>query len=449
MNYLFFFSLVSDTSKHKKESKSYISSGYSSHNIYNRPKLKQTPSIVINSPRNSKAIDLSDITIEEPGRETNDGNFMPGRETEEFSYFHREPGKDSNRNEFSHFSKDLAENVQQQHKKQFIPERKAKLPCEKQRGSEHEIYKDADEREKQSLKHNGARNTNSSARIVSSGPRIASSEARKAKQSSSDKRFDSTSDEIHMPPSLFSNPIDNTEGFSRRKPAIMNQYGETLHGQSFSGYDLSAESRKNRQVTRQSQSESSLKSKSAPERPVNSILKTFSDPTDMQMGHENRVSNDPYSPETSLETKNFFSSKNTIQDRGDKLTSRFENLNKDTVPLVGNDKQSTSTDYNKNNAYDTRSPNIGHTNNTIQTDINMAQLPPADNGTKKVEANEAERSQGEVFGGLLGEADANHSAEYYDRMISKLNEQINLAVSRNKSPYAFYGLGSDDDDDWC
>ena len=60
------------------------------------------------------------------------------------------------------------------------------------------------------------------------------------------------------------------------------------------------------------------------------------------------------------------------------------------------------------------------------------------------------RAQSEVFGGLLGETNANHSAEYYDQMISKINEQINLAVSRNKSPYAVYGLGSDDDaDDWC
>lgn len=68
--------------------------------------------------------------------------------------------------------------------------------------------------------------------------------------------------------------------------------------------------------------------------------------------------------------------------------------------------------------------------------------------TEETSRTERRRSE-EVFGGLLGENETGHSAEYYDKMISKINEQISLAVSRNKSPYAVYGLGSDDEDDWC
>ena len=60
-----------------------------------------------------------------------------------------------------------------------------------------------------------------------------------------------------------------------------------------------------------------------------------------------------------------------------------------------------------------------------------------------------ERPQSGFFGGLLGEHESSHPAEYYDKMISKINEQISLVVSRNQSPYAVYGLGSDDEDDWC
>lgn len=71
--------------------------------------------------------------------------------------------------------------------------------------------------------------------------------------------------------------------------------------------------------------------------------------------------------------------------------------------------------------------------------------------TEEIErtGGETESPGSELFGGLLGENESSHPAEYYDKMISKINEQISLAVSRNKSPYAVYGLGSDDEDDWC
>ena len=103
---------------------------------------------------------------------------------------------------------------------------------------------------------------------------------------------------------------------------------------------------------------------------------------------------------------------------------------------------------NRDTSPSDKSSNRGRANDSFQDDKNTRR-EPSRKDTGMVNLNETEKPTSEVFGGLLGETDASHSAEYYDRMISKINEQINLAVSRNKSAYALYGLGSDDDDDWC
>ena len=261
------------------------------------------------------------------------------------------------------------------------------------------------------------------------------------------------------------------------------------------------------QIPRQSQSEVNLKSKNAPERTMYPAVKTLSDPVSRRDDHSRITQRDGTFPsETSLPRKNVVErqlkspenrsvSGNDMSDkcpknrgsspllrrlgknevgsehqegkhRRDAFSPVSNELyhkrdNKDNFQAVKNkansktdfDKTGTSLEIGKSTANEPKTRprnttlNRGRTNDSFQVDKEMS---TETNSTGKGEAKPNERPQSEVFGGLLGETDANCSAEYYDRMISKINEQINLAVSRNKSPYAVYGLGSDDDDDdWC
>jgi hypothetical protein len=561
--FLFSYFPVPGSSKHEETAKVHISSTHTSRNRY-KPKLKQTPSIVINSPPSNdrRAVNHADIDVEESLTQgENVGEFMPDREGR-ISHFSKESG-----------NKETPRALQQQNKDlslQFIPnkERESYFPSEKQENLyEYEIYADNVNRKspnQMNLTENyrglqrhgahglgtrnvdiGARNVDTGARNISPGARIVSpgarnvdprtrklsAEARNLSPGTRNVEQSSSSDEeranktnshgVRMSPSIFSERIDNPEGFQRPRPKYISQDGtdgSSLYRvrNNVSPGQNSTNKHAPRQIPRQSQSESNLKSKGMPDRTMYPVVKTFSDPVSIQASQTRIEPRDSkFSSETSLVANNAFGmekkSPESALDRNERQSPRIRgnspfsrrrgnkdpeiDREQDTSPLVSRelDRQSYEDKHNRatfqadrskgqpktgineasleigKHPYEAkrtkdglladrntqnretlpseRSSNGGRTNNSFQADKGTSEVS-AHKDTNKGET-QAERPQSEIFGGLLGETDTNHSAEYYDRMISKINEQINLAVSRNKSPYALYGLGSDDDDDWC
>jgi hypothetical protein len=44
---------------------------------------------------------------------------------------------------------------------------------------------------------------------------------------------------------------------------------------------------------------------------------------------------------------------------------------------------------------------------------------------------------------------ASCDSEYYEDMITRINEQLTNAVESGQSPYAIYGMVEDDENEWC
>ena len=572
---LFYF-LVFETSKHK-DRKMQISSSNSVGNTYARPQLKQTPSIVINSPPSSdrRVVDIADITFKEPTTQgENFGRYRPGEE-DHVSYFNKEPIRGSDGKENKYLNKDIPGSLQQQSKGSPMKfqsrndrEPYSRFPYEKQRGNiyEYDIYTQRETEDNVDRKSPNeinvtntyreaygfgprnvisgarnvepkARNADIEARIASPGARVLSHGARSGEprkrelsgqaRSPGARNLDhSSSDEeraaqkIRTSPTIFSVQIDNPGGFKKPKAKYISEDandGSGLYRVNYVGNNMPVESKipgqdnTNKaapgQTPRQSQSEINLRSKIASERTMYPAVKTLSDPVSSRADQSRITSRDgTFSSETSLprnnvlerqlkspENRSFLGndmSDKCAKSRGNSpllrrlgnnevgsehqegkhdrdvfspVSNELRRDNKDNFQAVKNkansktgfDKAGTSLEIAKSKAHEPKTPsrdttlNRGRTNDSFQVDKEMSrEANSTEKGTGEAKLNE--RPHSEVFGGLLGEADANHSAEYYDRMISKINEQINLAVSRNKSPYAVYGLGSDDDDDdWC
>jgi hypothetical protein len=477
---LFFFHFPVFGTSNSKERKKPIGSSNSPRNTYARPQLKQTPSIVINSPPSSgkQAVDVADITFEEPTTQGESlGRF---RATREGQTPYKEQGKISGA--LQHRGKDSPLPFQTNKDREPY----SRLPYEKQRGHvyEYEIYSDKDDnahrkspneinlaenhRDSQTREAHGvgqrsysgarnaepkARNVDSGARVVSPGTRSVEARTRKLSgearsptsrnldQSSSDER---ASQKIRTSPSIFSARIDNPEGFPKPKPkyVVEDANDNSSLYKAHAENNKSVETKTNKQNPRQSQSEMNLKSKSAPDRAMYPVVKTLSDPVRIPADHSRIKPRDGNSESSLLANDALERQLNSPKDRSDLGEDRGDNVpkNKRNSPLLRRPG---------NNQVDTTSLNRGRTNDSFQAEKETSKeefSAQKSRGEAKLNA----RAQSEVFGGLLGETNANHSAEYYDQMISKINEQINLAVSRNKSPYAVYGLGSDDDaDDWC
>ena len=423
---------VPETSKHNKRKIQFNASSVP-HNTFTRPKFQQTPSIVINSPpRNERqALDLTDITLEEhskPQRE-NSSAFMPGIE--------RAGG------EFSQFNKDSPSSAQRVRQEEFVLNKERdvyeQLPYEKQRenGYEYQIITDG---EQETPRLQGNRNISSRVRNLIPRARSGNSGARNVEQSSSDEdrtSSDSQIDNVRTSPGnternqghrLEYTSHDSSDGRNATRPRVIYLGNDASAAENTSN-ELVNEPH---QMQRQSRSESHLKTRNATERSTYPVVKTWSDPTGTP-GHRGAPGNP---------TETFSSASNLSSDNP--LRSQRQAYN----PARGraNNPSNFSRTPGNRDVELARQP---------QDPDNLKSISPAADKSSLASKqahnfNETQRPQGEVFGGLLGESDANHSAEYYDRMISKINEQINLAVSRNKSPYAVYGLGSDDDvDDWC
>ena len=355
----------------------------------------------------------------------------------------------------------------------------------------------------------GARNISPGARIVSPGAhngelrtRKSSAEARNVglgtrNVGDDDERSDRGGcDYTKTSPSIFSVRIENPEVFQKPRATYVGQDlgdGNYLYKQKdhyFANSVTAAnkhpgENNTNQEIqatagkVRQSRSEFNLKSTA--ERPVNFVTKTFSDPTGLpadqvrigatnspitSLGANNTQpqspgvrENGPLARRKELENKE--RNKNSDRQLNRQMEKdRFINKEKHNADTIPSDRSKFYSKVDQQSLQTTKQPserkhislpaggtlpNSGSTggrkNETFQTDEAT--------GPGRQNVNHSERAREEIFGGLLGDTDAKHSAEYYDRMINKINEQINLAVSRNKSHYAMYGLGSDDDDDWC
>lgn len=212
---------------------------------------------------------------------------------------------------------------------------------------------------------------------------------------------------------------------------------------------------------RPSQSDNNLKSKCVAEQTSCRVLKTLSDPITSLSG-QMAARDVKVSPQTKAE-RNVFSLKSP-EDRKDSgkndkngVKIYHEQSCQDASHFVSKhsyrhmnkgDLLSDRNETEPRQLYEGKYTKHGSGNALYQTDMMRNEESHNDNNTGKTKLK-TDVKQGEIFGGLLGETDAKHSREYYDRMISKINEQIDLAVTRNRSPYAAYGLGSDDDDDWC
>ena len=356
----------------------------------------------------------------------------------------------------------------------------------------------------------GARNICPGARIVSPGAhngelrtRKSSAEARNVglgtrNVGDDDERSDREgSDYTKTSPSIFSVRIEHPEVFQKPRATyvgqdlgdgnyLYKQKGHYLANSTTSANKQPNENNTNQEIqatagrVRQSRSEVNLKSTA--ERPVNFVAKTFSDPTGLpadqvrieaanspitSLGANNTQPRSPGVRENGLLARSK-ELENKERNRSSDLQlnrqvekDRFINKEKHNADTIPSDRSKFYSKVDQQSLQTTKQPSErkhisspaggtvpnsgsstgGRKNETFQTDEAT--------GPGRQNVNHSERAMGDIFGGLLGDPDAKHSAEYYDRMISKINEQINLAVSRNKSPYAMYGLGSDDDDDWC
>ena len=535
--------LVPGSSKHRKEAEVNIRSGNASKNTYNRPKLKQTPSIVINSPSSceKRVIDVDDVTLNESGTEgnmeTNVRSFVSEREPVELSYFEREGARKMGGSVNTYLNKEMPLDLQPRAKESPVQladnrekEPYLRFPYEKQVGDvfEYEMYANEgiiDNVENGSRKlsremnlpdskyhefHGEGNCKDAEARNVSPGTRIVSPGTRnediglRNDQETGMLRAGS-SDKIRTSPRIFSERIENPEGFQRPRPTYMSQdatYENRLQSQRnyYPGTSSVANQPTPRQISRQSQSESNLKSKSPSERPMYSVVKTLSHPTSIQDGRLGKESrNSEFLSEANLISCNALGVERRNSDDAEgidrnekhsrpksspllrRLASnrrepvRDEDEKSDTSPLVNREPDLGRKKFERKNPGSFQTDQSRKPSGVSDTPIGKGKQPESKNIKKnsvsdgdipvkesvsstssgrtndmfKDDLTADEKSQSEFFGGLLGESDGNHSAEYYDRMISKINEQINLAVSRNKSPYAVYGLGSDDDDDWC
>lgn len=317
---------------------------------------------------------------------------------------------------------------------------------------------------------------------------------------------DERNDKTKTSPSIFSVRIENPEGFQKPRATYVEQdvrdgnylYQHKGHylanntpvsnkqsGQNSTNQERQAQG----QMPGQSRSEINLKSpESLAERPVYFVAKTLSDPTGLPPDHEarNDARTSKGSSVTCLVGTNTAAYETQPQSlgigghvplaRNRELESKERKKSREKFPVINKQLEKYETKHNADTLQGDRSKMHSkvdesplqmtkqpyerkHTSspvdssalNSVSCTAGGKNTPQADEvaGLGKQNVNNSERAKGEIFGGLLGDADAKHSAEYYDRMISKINEQINLAVSRNKSHYAMYGLGSDDDDDWC
>ena len=464
---------------------------------------------MINSPSISdrQALNLADITLEESSTKgQNVGQFLPGKERDEFSYCAKDPGKDTSKKPY--FNKQKSSVLQQQNEDMFASMYKEKEPYSKfPYVYEREIYtdgrQDADleyrnrkspnefslaENYRDLQRHGarsaearnasvgacdatpkargvdiGARNTSPGTRVVSPGARNgeprtrkSSAEARNIRLGTRNMEHDNEmSDKTKTSPSIFSVRIENPEGFQKPRATYVRQdvrnendlcqqrdhylenstpVTDKQPGQNSTNQDRHAQG----QMPRQSRSEINLKSpESWADRPVYSVAKTFSDPTGVPANQARiEARNSKGSSVTSLVGNNT---------AAHKMQPRSLGIRENGPSGRDKEFEMTKQPYERKQIADSTVPN------SVSSSGGRKNTPLADEaiGQGKQNVNHTDRSRSEIFGGLLGDADAKHSAEYYDRMIDKINEQINLVVSRNKSHYAMYGLGSDDDDDWC